>query len=410
MSDFVIELRDADSGRGGPAPPPSPQLPASVTSQAIQAAAAVTQATQAAARAAVAAPVVPASSQAMPRPGTQNPAPAQPGGPPPPPIPPYQMPASPSPATPSAPPPVAAPKPTPGTTFDPRAGARQEMLDEAYRRQVRDAREAIDPYRKHERMAGESAEREKALRERLGQGSPRAGQAAGAPAGGWGAARGAALGMAAESAKAAASRGADAVTSMDPRALRDAGGEAAKTGAILGGAAIGAIAGPKGMIAGAIIGEKAGEAFKKVLGFYDNLSKVADRFSQYNGELAGAKANAEVIELLGDIRRSNVLGADLAKLTEANTRASQEAQDLLMNALRPMLPIFTALSERVGDILKLIKWIGEAEAAPQDDVIENMNAELGMAFQRLVDRTNDRLRRPQLPGRDGFPRNPLGVP
>ena len=88
----------------------------------------------------------------------------------------------------------------------------------------------------------------------------------------------------------------------------------------------------------------------------DTAAKTA---AKYNGGVAMASAQAQVAQVQGDIRRSNMNGAELTKFVQAQSRANQNTQDAVAKAIKPLIPLFTKAMENLAPV---IEKVGEVAA------------------------------------------------
>lgn len=96
-----------------------------------------------------------------------------------------------------------------------------------------------------------------------------------------------------------------------------------------------------------------GEVILKAKELGDSLSETAKKLSAYNGALATSVALADVAQTLGDIRRSSMLGTDLARFTDAKSRLSQASQDAMASILQKLLPLIVKATEGLTDLSRL---------------------------------------------------------
>ncbi len=120
-----------------------------------------------------------------------------------------------------------------------------------------------------------------------------------------------------------------------------------------------------GMAAGAVGGPLASAGMDALVsgvrGMVDGLDALGKRLSEYNGALAQATAQAELQQLMGDIRRAAYAGNDLAELTAASSKLSQAAQDALLVLVRPVILPLTHLIELATSWLEQIGLGGAAD-------------------------------------------------
>lgn len=137
------------------------------------------------------------------------------------------------------------------------------------------------------------------------------------------------------------------------------------------------------------VAKAAYEAAKAVYQETDRMAKVA---AQYNGGVAVAAAQANVSQIMGDIRRSNFLGPELADFTTQQSRVSQDAQDAEAELLKLLTPFVNQAMDWMASILewltKFLAWARENVTDGINELIESVEKIL----QQFVD-ANIHLRR-----------------
>lgn len=88
-------------------------------------------------------------------------------------------------------------------------------------------------------------------------------------------------------------------------------------------------------ILGPVVGRSI-EIFGRIM---DNLEGTARRYEQYNPQLATSVAFADVRQTLGDLRRAQTLGPDLARYIDSQSRFQQSFEDLKADFVRQLLPV-----------------------------------------------------------------------
>ncbi len=69
------------------------------------------------------------------------------------------------------------------------------------------------------------------------------------------------------------------------------------------------------------------------------LDQTADRFTGFNAELTQAQAMADLREVLGDIRRAQDIGPDLARFVRARSDTQQQLEDTKIALLKEVVPV-----------------------------------------------------------------------
>jgi hypothetical protein len=99
-------------------------------------------------------------------------------------------------------------------------------------------------------------------------------------------------------------------------------------------------------------------AFKTLTGtageLVRGLDATAKRLSRFEPRLAEAQAMANVAQIMGDLRRAQFLGGELAEFTAARSRLSQVGQDTLAVVLKPIIPKLTLVLQLLADFLTAV--------------------------------------------------------
>jgi hypothetical protein len=103
-----------------------------------------------------------------------------------------------------------------------------------------------------------------------------------------------------------------------------------------------------------VFGQTLGVAIGAVRAFSDGLSRTIDKMAQYSPDVAMAKAQSQVNEIMGDIRRSQKLGPELAQFAEARGRLGEKARDAMADILKRLLPLATKAMEW---LIKGVDWV-----------------------------------------------------
>jgi hypothetical protein len=89
----------------------------------------------------------------------------------------------------------------------------------------------------------------------------------------------------------------------------------------------------------------AGEAGKSLAGLMQSINKTAERYGEYSPEIASAQAMAEVRQTMGDIRRGQEMGGQLAAYVKAQSDLQQTLEDIKSKLLSAFLPLITQIVE-----------------------------------------------------------------
>lgn len=113
-----------------------------------------------------------------------------------------------------------------------------------------------------------------------------------------------------------------------------------------------AIAKTAGMIPGlgtaAIV---AGESLKIFSSVVQGINQTADRYGEYSPEIAQAQAIAEVRQVMGDLRRAQEIGGEMARYLIAQSDLQQKFEDMKVKMLSKILPIVTRMVELLETVM-----------------------------------------------------------
>lgn len=107
--------------------------------------------------------------------------------------------------------------------------------------------------------------------------------------------------------------------------------------------------GPFGEIASHAVG-----AFRAFIAGLDNL---AERLAPFSPALAMAEGQASGAQTVGDMRRAQRIGDELASFVQVRSQLEQAGEDLMVEVLKPLIPIATDLLENVLNLVQLVKQI-----------------------------------------------------
>ncbi len=117
--------------------------------------------------------------------------------------------------------------------------------------------------------------------------------------------------------------------------------------------ALSAIPGPVGAFASAI-----SVASSAVHGFIDAVSGYADKFAPYSGQIMLAQAQADFREQLGDMRRAQQMGPELANFIRAKSDLDQSWEDVKMAFMQKAIPALTNILGGINSLLNFVNGLG----------------------------------------------------
>jgi hypothetical protein len=94
-----------------------------------------------------------------------------------------------------------------------------------------------------------------------------------------------------------------------------------------------------------------GESAKVAGGLMDNFNRLADRYGDYNPQIAQAQAMAEVRKVLGDMQRARTYGGELSEFVRVQSEFAQKFEDLKVALGVKILPILTGILNAINTII-----------------------------------------------------------
>jgi hypothetical protein len=116
------------------------------------------------------------------------------------------------------------------------------------------------------------------------------------------------------------------------------------------------------------LGELFGGLFKTLSAAMRAMDEQVERYGQYDPRIAYAEAQAEIVQTLGDLRRSREVAPDLVRFIEARTRLQQQFEDAKIHFIHQITPALLSGMDAAANILQrmetfkvmFIAWV-EAE-------------------------------------------------
>ena len=207
--------------------------------------------------------------------------------------------------------------------------------------------------------------------------------------GGGGVISGAAAGVASAATKAAITGAATEATATGGTATTEA---ATGVASAAGGTAVKALAGAStGLVAfgAAIIG--AVVAVKAFNAAVETIDKAAERYGEYSPEIAQAQAIAEVRQEMGDMRRAQLLGANMAQYILAQSETRQKWEDVKARFMNAALPAMTGIYNMLGYALPKLIEDKNQEVKDPTDVILGEGQQAQRARDQMIGGVGDQL-------------------
>ena len=108
--------------------------------------------------------------------------------------------------------------------------------------------------------------------------------------------------------------------------------------------------GPIGQMAVAV-----GEAGKIFSGLMQSFTKQADKYAEYNPQIAQAQAMAEIRQVMGDMRRAQRSSGEIARFIEEQSKMQQQFEEIKMKIWMKILPIITAILQVLSRLLGVLE-------------------------------------------------------
>lgn len=141
-----------------------------------------------------------------------------------------------------------------------------------------------------------------------------------------------------------------------------------------------------GPITAAVVGGMS-TAFSGLRSIVDGLKAASDKLADVSGVNAAAQAQNEVIELLGDLKRAEIAGRELAQLSVAYTKLGQEAQTAMLELLKDVIPLLTTVLSSMAIILTVLPKFLKAWA--DGDTVGKITTMADLITKFLTDAKND---------------------
>ncbi len=130
-----------------------------------------------------------------------------------------------------------------------------------------------------------------------------------------------------------------------------------------------------------------GETTKAFGSLMQNLDQTANKYGEYNGAIAQQQALAEVRVAMGDLRRAQEAGPDLARYVQAQADLQQKYEDVKIKLLTKILGVVNPALEVLEKIMPSGEYIGTAV----EGVIAPLTVIATIAGQMLGIQQNDRI-------------------
>lgn len=131
----------------------------------------------------------------------------------------------------------------------------------------------------------------------------------------------------------------------------------------------------------------AGEALKGFAALMKALDQTADKYGQYNPEIASAQAVAEIHETMGDFRRSQQVGKEMAEYVMARSDMQQKFEDTKIKLMQKIVPIVVKMLKVGEGLMPVVEGVASIVAILIDPVGEIMKG-----IQKLVGAEEDKNR------------------
>lgn len=111
------------------------------------------------------------------------------------------------------------------------------------------------------------------------------------------------------------------------------------------------------------LGMAAGETATQLGSLMNAINATAERYGEYSPQIASAQAIAEIQQTMGDMRRGQEAGPELARYIQMQSDLQQKFEDIKIKVLLKILPIVTAMGDLLEKIVPSAEDIEPALAA-----------------------------------------------
>jgi hypothetical protein len=105
-----------------------------------------------------------------------------------------------------------------------------------------------------------------------------------------------------------------------------------------------------------ILGNVAAATTQSLASLMQALDGVVDRYKGLSGPLATATTQSEITQALGDVRRAQEVGPQLAQYVNARSDLQQNVEDTKIKLLEHMVPLVTKLVENIDKLWPVIEF------------------------------------------------------
>lgn len=128
-----------------------------------------------------------------------------------------------------------------------------------------------------------------------------------------------------------------------------------------------------------------GETLKTLAAVMQAIDKTAERYGEYNPQIAQAQAVAEIRHVMGDLRRSQQISAEMARYIAARSDLQQKWEDIKVRLLNKLLPLITRILEMLEAAMAAGEGIGDSISA-----LLNPLSTIADAITKLLDMQRDK--------------------
>jgi hypothetical protein len=128
-----------------------------------------------------------------------------------------------------------------------------------------------------------------------------------------------------------------------------------------------------------LLASVAGETASSMANLMNAVNATATRYGEYSPVIAQAQAQQEIKQVMGDMRRSQEAGPELARYLQMQGDLQQKFEDIKIKVLLKMLPVITAMGNAMEVIMNVGGSIESAMA-----IVGNPLAAIASAAKELV--------------------------
>jgi len=131
----------------------------------------------------------------------------------------------------------------------------------------------------------------------------------------------------------------------------------------------------------------AGEAARAFASVMTALDATADKYAEYNPQIAQAQAMVEIQQEMANFRRAQEVSAELTRYVQAQGQLQQNFEEIKIKLLTMLLPTVNMMMSTLNNVVTLLGGVA-ATMNQQDENIDPTSLILGLSNQAAGDNIN----------------------